>query len=87
MTADPKALQYLLQTSSYNVIKSSIVLERSNNLLGNNILTNEYNAHKRHRKALLPAFGFPETKALTHIFQEKAVGVSFFSHTLLDSDR
>jgi hypothetical protein len=86
MTSDPKALQYLFQTSSYNVIKNPVRLQRSSNLLGNSILTNEYNAHKRHRKAMLPAFGFPETKALTHIFQEKAVGVSFTSCTLLKAD-
>jgi cytochrome P450 len=86
VTADPKGLQYLLQTSSYNVIKSANLLERSHNLLGNSILTNEYNSHKRHRKAMLPAFGFPETKALTHIFQEKAVRVSSTFYTVFEID-
>jgi hypothetical protein len=87
MTADPKALQYLFQTSSYNVLKIPILLQRSTNIMGNSILGNECNAHKRHRKAMLPAFGFPETKALTHIFQEKAIGVNFMSYgTLLKID-
>jgi len=72
MTSDPKALQYILQTSSYNIVKSAFNLERATNFLGNSILTTEGNDHKKHRKAMLPAFGFPETKALTHIFQDKA---------------
>jgi len=72
MTSDPRALQYILQTSSYNVVKTSFNLERASDLLGDSILTNEGNDHKKHRKVMLPAFGFPETKALTHIFQDKA---------------
>jgi hypothetical protein len=86
MTADPKALQHLFQISSYNITKIPILLQRANNIMGNCILSNEYNTHKRHRKAMLPAFGFPETKALTYIFQEKAVGVSFTSCTLFKID-
>jgi cytochrome P450 len=75
MTSDPRALQYTLQTSSYNVVKTPFILNRSKNLLGTSILTTEGNPHKRHRKAMLPAFGFPETKALVHVFQEKATKV------------
>jgi len=72
MTSDPKALQFILQTSSYNILKIPFNLERGSNLLGTSILTTEGNDHKKHRKVMLPAFGFPETKALTHIFQDKA---------------
>jgi hypothetical protein len=86
MTADPKALQYILQTAKYDVVKGPIFLQRISNLIGDSILSTEGNTHKRHRKAMLPAFGLSETKALTHIFQEKATGVSFTSSKLLEAD-
>ena len=75
MTSDPKALQFLLQTSGYNIPKTPFRLQFLGNLTGDNIHSNENDGHKRHRKVMLPAFGFPETKALTHIFQEKAAKV------------
>jgi cytochrome P450 len=81
MTSDPRALQYLFQTSGYNAIKSPFILERSKLLWGENILSTEGNVHKRHRRAVLPAFALPETKALTHVFQEKAEKVRRHSGT------
>jgi cytochrome P450 len=86
MTSDPKALQYLLQTSGYTVNKIDVILQGFYDLLGNSILANEFDTHKRHRKAMLPAFGLQEARALTHIFQEKAVRVSSTSYILFDVD-
>lgn len=76
MTSDPAALHHLLQTSRYDVVRPAAHIERHSNLLGkSSIITTDGIKHKRIRKVMLPAFGFPEVKALAHVFQAKAAKV------------
>lgn len=77
MTSDPKAMQFMLQTSSYNVLRPPFAIQRGANMFGaGSILSTDGHMHKRCRKAMLPAFQLPETKGLTHVFQSKASKVS-----------
>ncbi|CDO76737.1 hypothetical protein BN946_scf184813.g7 [Trametes cinnabarina] len=74
--SDPKALQYVYQTSGYNFPKQPErrVLSR---LIGDTGLTwAEGDVHKRQRKVMLPAFGSPESKALLPVFRHYAEQVT-----------
>ncbi|PBL01943.1 cytochrome P450 [Armillaria gallica] len=62
LVSDPKALQYIYQTSGYRFIKPPGRKEIGRLLNGTGILFVEGNDHKRHRKVLLPGFGGPEAK-------------------------
>jgi hypothetical protein len=82
--ADPKALQYVFQTSGYNFKKLDGLRAALALLVDRGIVWAEGEAlhmpgchvtqlipgdvHKRHRKAMLPAFGTPETRAFLPIF-------------------
>ncbi|KAH9922092.1 cytochrome P450 [Fomitopsis serialis] len=73
---DPKALQYIYQTSGYNFPKQP---ERRvlSGLMGDHGLTwAEGETHKRQRKVMLPAFGSPEAKALLPVFDHYAEQVT-----------
>ncbi|RDX48634.1 cytochrome P450 [Lentinus brumalis] len=75
-TCDPKALQYVFQTSGYNFPKQPErrVLSR---LVGDTGLTwADGDTHKRQRKVMLPAFGTPESKALLPVFRHYAEQVT-----------
>ncbi|EJF60674.1 cytochrome P450 [Dichomitus squalens] len=74
--SDPKALQYIYQTSGYNFPKQPErrILSR---LVGDPGLTwAEGDVHKRQRKVMLPAFGSPESKALLPVFRHYAEQVT-----------
>ncbi|KAL1945428.1 hypothetical protein VTO73DRAFT_2279 [Trametes versicolor] len=74
--SDPKALQYVYQTSGYNFPKQPErrILSR---LIGDTGLTwAEGDVHKRQRKVMLPAFGMPESKALLPVFRHYAEQVT-----------
>ncbi|KAI0645068.1 cytochrome P450 [Trametes meyenii] len=74
--SDPKALQYIYQTSGYNFPKQPErrILSR---LIGDMGLTwAEGDVHKRQRKVMLPAFGSPESKALLPVFRHYAEQVT-----------
>ncbi|KAI0800178.1 cytochrome P450 [Fomes fomentarius] len=74
--SDPKALQYIYQTSGYNFPKQPErrILSR---LIGDTGLTwAEGDVHKRQRKVMLPAFGAPESKALLPVFRHYAEQVT-----------
>ncbi|KAI1790345.1 cytochrome P450 [Ganoderma leucocontextum] len=74
--SDPKALQYIYQTSGYNFPKQPErrILSR---LIGDPGLTwAEGDVHKRQRKVMLPAFGSPESKALLPVFRHYAEQVT-----------
>ncbi|KAH9851138.1 cytochrome P450 [Lenzites betulinus] len=74
--SDPKALQYVYQTSGYNFPKQPErrVLSR---LIGDTGLTwAEGDVHKRQRKVMLPAFGLSESKALLPVFRHYAEQVT-----------
>ncbi|KAI8971016.1 cytochrome P450 [Trametes punicea] len=74
--SDPKALQYIYQTSGYRFPKQPErrILSR---LVGDTGLTwAEGDVHKRQRKVMLPAFGTPESKALLPVFRHYAEQVT-----------
>ncbi|KAG9226824.1 hypothetical protein CCMSSC00406_0003503 [Pleurotus cornucopiae] len=76
LVIDPKALQYIYQTSGYNFRKPAEINELSRIIAGNGILSAESDVHKRHRKVLLPGFGAPECRAFWPIFCYHATQLS-----------
>ncbi|PBK95280.1 cytochrome P450 [Armillaria gallica] len=68
LVSDPKALQYIYQTSGYKFIKPPGRKELSRLFNGTGILFVEGEDHKRHRKVLLPGFGGPEAKFYVPVF-------------------
>ncbi|KAI0629559.1 cytochrome P450 [Trametes polyzona] len=85
--SDPKALQYVYQTSGYNFPKQPErrILSR---LIGDTGLTwAEGDVHKRQRKVMLPAFGTPESKALLPVFRHYAEQVTLKWKDLLTGQK
>ncbi|KAF7439981.1 hypothetical protein PC9H_000318 [Pleurotus ostreatus] len=76
LVMDPKALQYIYQTSGYNFPKPGASNELTRIVTGNGILVAELDVHKRHRKVLLPGFGGPESRAFWPIFYNYATQLS-----------
>ncbi|CAL1711674.1 unnamed protein product [Somion occarium] len=74
--SDPKALQYIYQTSGYNFPKQPERRVLSRLLSGEGILWADGEVHKRHRKAMLPAFGQAEARALVPIFNRCAAAIT-----------
>ncbi|KDQ56231.1 hypothetical protein JAAARDRAFT_158180 [Jaapia argillacea MUCL 33604] len=72
LISDPKAIQYIFQTSGYNFPKWHERREFSRMFNGRSLTWAEGSTHKRQRKVMLPAFGAPETKALLPVFQSVA---------------
>ncbi|KAI0074875.1 cytochrome P450 [Panus rudis PR-1116 ss-1] len=70
--ADPKALQYILQTSGYNFPKMPERRALSRMTSDQGLVWADGDDHKRQRKAMLPAFGQNEAKALIPIFSRYA---------------
>ncbi|KAJ7645944.1 cytochrome P450 [Mycena polygramma] len=68
LVTDPKALQYIYQTSGYRFHKQPERIEVTRMISGRGILWADGNDHKRHRKVMLPGFGTPEAKALLPLF-------------------
>ncbi|KAJ7099339.1 cytochrome P450 [Mycena belliarum] len=68
LVTDPKALQYIYQTSGYRFHKQPERIELTRLISGRGILWADGNDHKRHRKVMLPGFGTPETRALLPLF-------------------
>ncbi|KAK0213325.1 cytochrome P450 [Desarmillaria ectypa] len=68
LVSDPKALQYMYQTSGYRFIRPPGRKELGRLLNGTGILFAEGDDHKRHRKVLLPGFGGPEAKFYVPVF-------------------
>ncbi|KAH9922548.1 cytochrome P450 [Amylocystis lapponica] len=83
--SDPKALQYIYQTSGYNFPKQPErrILSR---VIGDYGLTwSEGETHKRFRKVMLPAFGGPEARALLPIFTHYAEQITIKWRDILTS--
>ncbi|KAI0260715.1 cytochrome P450 [Gloeopeniophorella convolvens] len=70
--SDPKAIQYILQTSRYRYVKSYAARFGLNTATGKGVNGAEGEDHYRQRRVLLPAFGAPESKAQLPIFRECA---------------
>ncbi|KAL0072769.1 hypothetical protein AAF712_000532 [Marasmius tenuissimus] len=70
--SDPKAMQYIFQTSGYNFLKWPERTEISRVLMGRGLLWADGETHKRQRKVMLPGFGAPESKSFIPIFNKVA---------------
>ncbi|KAF7364355.1 Cytochrome P450 [Mycena sanguinolenta] len=71
-TTDIKAINHIV--SKPDVYQKAPSMRASSELLvGRGILALENEDHRRHRRALNPAFGLPQIRVLTEIFVEKAV--------------
>ncbi|KAJ3821195.1 cytochrome P450 [Lentinula raphanica] len=68
VVSDPKAMQYIFQTAGYGFLKWPERTEISRVLMGRGLLWADGTIHKRQRKAMLPGFGTPESKAFVPIF-------------------
>ncbi|KAJ7672106.1 cytochrome P450 [Mycena rosella] len=68
LVTDPKALQYIYQTSGYRFHKQPERIELTRMISGRGILWADGNDHKRHRKVMLPGFGTPEARAFLPLF-------------------
>ena len=73
--SDPKALQYILQTSGYNYVKPTERRAMSRLHSGHGLVWSDGEVHKRQRKVMLPSFGGPEIKALFPVFNRGAEAV------------
>ncbi|KAJ4468353.1 cytochrome P450 [Lentinula aciculospora] len=72
VVSDPKAMQYIFQTAGYGFLKWPERTEISRVLMGRGLLWADDVIHKRQRKAMLPGFGAPESRAFVPIFQKIA---------------
>ncbi|KAK7458717.1 hypothetical protein VKT23_009717 [Stygiomarasmius scandens] len=70
MTADPKALQYVLQTSGYRFRRPVEFRRRICRLFDKGVLWAEGDIHQRHRKVLNPAFSAQQLRQFLTMFQE-----------------
>ncbi|GLB37928.1 putative cytochrome p450 [Lyophyllum shimeji] len=76
LISDPKALQYIFQTSGYNFIKQPARRELSRITTGKGLLWAEGDDHKRLRKVMLPGFSGPEAKGYLPVFSAYAAKVA-----------
>ncbi|KAI0263458.1 cytochrome P450 [Gloeopeniophorella convolvens] len=72
MVLDPKALQYILQTSGYAFPKSAERAEFVGLIAGKGIVYAQGDSHHRQRKIMDPAFFAPQTKSFLPLFQNSA---------------
>ncbi|KZV64465.1 cytochrome P450 [Peniophora sp. CONT] len=70
--ADPKALQYVLQTSGYRFPKSPDTRASVRMILGEGIAWVHGDQHQRHRKIMNPAFSVPQLKSFMPLFLRHA---------------
>ncbi|VDB99464.1 unnamed protein product [Peniophora sp. CBMAI 1063] len=66
--ADPKALQYVLQTSGYRYPKRASSRGEIRMFLGDGIIWAHGEQHRRHRKIMNPAFSLPQLKSFLPVF-------------------
>ncbi|KAJ7606317.1 cytochrome P450 [Mycena rosella] len=70
-TTDTKALNHIL-VNDYLYQKGPVAKKIVTHFLGNGLLAVEMDEHKRQRKILNPAFGVPQIRELTEVFNEKS---------------
>ncbi|GJJ11632.1 hypothetical protein Clacol_005868 [Clathrus columnatus] len=70
--SDPKAIQYILNTSGYNFPKPLSNRIGFTIMLGPGIVSAEGTQHARHRKILNPAFSFGTLREFLPLFRQKA---------------
>ncbi|KAA1474631.1 cytochrome P450 [Dentipellis sp. KUC8613] len=69
MIADPKALQYVLQTSGYRFPKRPDAREVTRMILGRGIVWADGHGHQRQRRIMSPAFSAAQLKSFLPLFQ------------------
>ncbi|KAI8605700.1 cytochrome P450 [Dissophora ornata] len=72
LLADPKAIQHVFGTHSYNYPKSSRTVRILSQILGNGVLLAEGDAHRKQRKMLNPAFSLGHIKEMLPIMANPA---------------
>ncbi|KZT27192.1 cytochrome P450 [Neolentinus lepideus HHB14362 ss-1] len=86
MISDPKALQYILHSSAYHFTKPHGFRKAITRILnGQSLVSAEGDVHKRQRKAMLPAFGGPESKALFPVFKSISEGLVSHWHDVIST--
>ncbi|KAK0475520.1 cytochrome P450 [Armillaria novae-zelandiae] len=75
--SDPRALQYIFQTSGYRFIKPQGRKEIRRLITGSGILSAEGDNHKTHRKVLLPGFRGPEDKCYVPVLFTHAGKITY----------
>ncbi|KAI0281778.1 cytochrome P450 [Russula aff. rugulosa BPL654] len=70
--SDPKAIQYILQTSRYNFVKPYAARFALNSATGRGVNGAEGPDHYRQRRILLPAFGASAARAQLPVFRQCA---------------
>ncbi|KAJ6524400.1 cytochrome P450 [Mycena vulgaris] len=76
MVVDPKALQYILQTSAYRFPKPRDWLANIRMIGGEGIVWVHGEQHQRHRKIMNPAFFAPQLRTFLSLFQRQAEKLS-----------
>ncbi|KIJ49094.1 hypothetical protein M422DRAFT_28101 [Sphaerobolus stellatus SS14] len=71
-TADPKALQYILNTAGYHYPKPSENRVSIDMFLGRGLLWSEGSQHARQRKIMNPAFSFTALRGFLPLFRQTA---------------
>ncbi|KAM5543148.1 hypothetical protein V8D89_003022 [Ganoderma adspersum] len=72
MTVDPKAIQHIMQKSSYNYTKKKTFVHSAWLLSGPGIVTVLGKDHQRHRKIMNPAFSAAHLRSFLPLFQRIA---------------
>ncbi|KAJ7186411.1 cytochrome P450 [Mycena filopes] len=86
LTTDTRALTHIL-TNDHKYQKGPVAVKVVRHFLGNGLLAVEMDEHKHQRKIANPAFGVPQIKELTEIFNQKSVQLrDIWSHQLEDTD-
>ncbi|PIL34049.1 cytochrome P450 [Ganoderma sinense ZZ0214-1] len=76
MTVDPKAIQHIMQKSSYNYTKKMTFVHSAWLLSGPGIVTVLGKVHQRHRKIMNPAFSAAHLRTFLPLFQRIASKLS-----------
>ncbi|KAJ7762647.1 cytochrome P450 [Mycena metata] len=85
-TADTKALSHIL-TNDHIYQKGPVAQKVVRHFLGNGLLAVEMDEHKQQRKITNPAFGVPQIKELTEIFNQKSAELrDIWSNKIENSD-
>jgi len=72
LIADPKAIQHVFNTNSYNYIKPGRVIRILSAVIGHGVLLAEGDAHKKQRKMLNPAFSHKHIKEMVPVMTTPA---------------
>ncbi|KAJ8509305.1 hypothetical protein ONZ45_g8509 [Pleurotus djamor] len=72
MTADPRALQYIYNTSGYRYPNRADIDQITRNMTGPGILWASGKTHQRHRRVMNPAFTAQQLRGFLPLFQQTA---------------